>query len=95
MSVDEGVKIAEGLGRILNGNAVGFFVMVAAIIAMAYLLHKLWSMVEKRLDECERQHEECQKQNVVLTQAIMDLADGNKYEAKGRIQAAQAYTMQS
>lgn len=89
MTGEEAKHIAELLGQILNGNAVGFFIMVAALVALAYAVMRLWSMVEKRLADCERQHEECQKRNRELSQAVLDLAEGRSWEAKGRIEAVQ------
>lgn len=86
MSPEEAKQLAEVLGQILNGNAVGFFVMVAALGGLAYAVKRLWAMVEKRLADCERQHEACQKESAALSQALIDLADGKRYEARARAQ---------
>ena len=84
MTVDEAQKIAQVLGSILNGNAVGFFIMLGALATLAYVVKRLWSMVERRLADCERQHGDCQKENAALSRALIDLSEGRNHEAKAR-----------
>lgn len=86
MSVTDLERLIDAAGRIVNGNLAGFVVMAFALVALSLMVRKLWAMVERRLAECERQHAECRSENAALLQALIDLAEGRRYEAKARAQ---------
>ena len=86
MTVEEAEKIAGILGKILNGNAVGFFVMIAGTVIFAFIAMMLWRKVEKRMEDCDKQHQECEQRNREMTQTLsqvmLDMLEGRPWEAK-------------
>lgn len=51
--------------------------LTAAVVAM-------WRLFRAELADCRRQHDDCQRQNRVLAQAVLDSAQGRQHEAKAR-----------
>lgn len=56
----------EILGKILNGNAVGFFLMAFAVIFLF-----------RELRKCQDSHLDCERKTTLLASAIIDHLDGN------------------
>lgn len=73
-------------GKVVMGNLVGFFVMTV-------VLWRLWRMMEAHaartateLAATRARELECQRQNFVLAQAVMDQSHARPHEARARAQ---------
>lgn len=83
------------LGQILGGNALGFFMLFAAVILLGLIVKRLWDRAEQQYQKCVDQHDECAKDNRALSHALIDILNDHRHEARVRVQSVlekQGYT---
>lgn len=88
MTPAETVDIAS---KIASSQFAGFIVLLLVVVVMAFAFAALWSFVKQQMADmraalfaCQKSHEDCQRDNRMLAQAVVAQADGKKWEAKTR-----------
>lgn len=83
--------IADTVGHVLNGNAAGFFVLLLCVLVLGAVVRTLWkdtkqnaAEMRRDLDDCRKNHANCEAHTRVLTQALLDYTQGRSHEAKAR-----------
>lgn len=90
--------VVDALLSIFGGNAGGFVLSWIIMFVLAMLLWRVWRKHErhvessvdamaKRMQQCEIQHEACERRNRRLTDAFIDMAHGRRDQALAKAQA--------
>ncbi len=86
--VEDLQKVTEILGSMAMGNLVGFFLLIAAIFGLGWIVAALWRIVQTNMEECRRDrenavtaHQKCEDQNRILAEAVMAATKGHHHEA--------------
>lgn len=74
--------IADVLGQILNGNAVGFFILVTVVGFLAYGVVTLYKQNMRSLQECQDERISCHKNLSLLTESVIRQSAGYTHEAR-------------
>lgn len=89
--MNDWIAAADAVGKIVNGNAAGFFVLFLCVVVLGVVVRVLWkdtkqnnAELRRDLDDCRKGHANCEAHTRVLTQALLDFTHGRDHAAKAR-----------